>query len=80
MAQPIQRGLPWEPETEAGDTSPGIDVQWFMYPMYGGFQEDMRNYYPNYPTSYVNLGGFPYTDKAQYGGFLSGFVDERDKG
>jgi hypothetical protein len=80
MSQPMRSNLPWQPMTEAGDTSPSVNAENFMFPMYGGFQETMRGYYPNYPTAYVNLGGLPYASSGMYGGFLSGFIDERDKG
>jgi hypothetical protein len=80
MTHPIYSSLPWIPDSDAGDTSPGVDVQFFHYPLYGGRSEEMRAAYPNYPTAFVNLGGFPYTDKAMYGGFLSGFINENEKG
>jgi len=71
---------PWDVTSERGTPGTPVDNDFFMYPMYGGFQESMRRYYPNYPTAYVNLGGLPYADSGMYGGFLAGFIDESKQG
>lgn len=80
MANAMQGYSAWEPISTHGAPGTPIDVKFLDYPMYGGFQETMRGYYPNYPTAFVNMAGLPYTETGQYGGFLAGFIDEKDKG
>lgn len=68
--------LPWRAVSTMGVAGMPVDVaNDFTAPgFYGGFDQTMHEYNPNYPTQYINFNGFPYTDSPMYAGFLTGYL------